>query len=72
MGRVEELLHSLPVVRSRSPRSVAGGCVVVSVNSMAGKDTTRRGPGKWEKFNLEMLITLAARAGHKVDLRVVA
>ena len=28
--------------------------------------------GKWEKFNLEMLITLAGRAGHKVDLRVVA
>jgi predicted XRE-type DNA-binding protein len=28
--------------------------------------------GKWEKFNLEMLITLAARAGHRVDLRVVA
>jgi predicted XRE-type DNA-binding protein len=28
--------------------------------------------GKWEKFSLEMLITLAARAGHKVDLRVVA
>ena len=28
--------------------------------------------GKWQKFNLEMLITLAARAGHKVDLRVVA
>jgi predicted XRE-type DNA-binding protein len=28
--------------------------------------------GKLEKFNLEMLITLAARAGRKVDLRVVA
>lgn len=28
--------------------------------------------GKWQKFNLEMLITLAARAGHKVALRVVA
>jgi predicted XRE-type DNA-binding protein len=28
--------------------------------------------GKWEKFSLEMLITLAARAGHRVDLRVVA
>jgi len=28
--------------------------------------------GKWAKFSLEMLITLAARAGHKVDLRVVA
>jgi predicted XRE-type DNA-binding protein len=28
--------------------------------------------GKWEKFNLEMLITLAARVGLKVELRVVA
>ncbi len=28
--------------------------------------------GKWEKFSLEMLITLAARAGHKVEVRVVA
>jgi predicted XRE-type DNA-binding protein len=28
--------------------------------------------GKLEKSSLEMLITLAARAGHKVDLRVVA
>ena len=28
--------------------------------------------GKWQKFSLEMLITLAARVGHKVDLRVVA
>ena len=24
--------------------------------------------GKWEKFSLDMLITLAARAGHKVEL----
>ena len=28
--------------------------------------------GKWQKFSLEMLITLAARAGHKVEVRVVA
>ena len=28
--------------------------------------------GKWEKFSLEMLITLAARAGHKVEVRIVA
>jgi predicted XRE-type DNA-binding protein len=28
--------------------------------------------GKWQKFNLEMLITLASRAGHKVEVRVVA
>ena len=28
--------------------------------------------GKWERFSLEMLITLAARAGHKVEVRVVA
>ena len=28
--------------------------------------------GKWEKSSREMLIIPAARAGHKVDLRVVA
>jgi predicted XRE-type DNA-binding protein len=28
--------------------------------------------GKWQKFNLEMLITLASRAGHKIEVRVVA
>jgi predicted XRE-type DNA-binding protein len=26
--------------------------------------------GKWDKFSLDMLITLAARAGHKVELSV--
>lgn len=28
--------------------------------------------GKWEKFNLEMLITLEAKLGRKVNLRLVA
>jgi predicted XRE-type DNA-binding protein len=28
--------------------------------------------GKWEKFNLEMLITLEARLGRKVSLRLAA
>lgn len=28
--------------------------------------------GQWEKFSLEMLITLAARAGRKVSLDLVA
>ena len=28
--------------------------------------------GKWRKFSVEMLITLAARAGHRVEVRVVA
>ncbi|MEO7952806.1 MAG: helix-turn-helix transcriptional regulator [Polaromonas sp.] len=27
--------------------------------------------GKWDKFSLDMLITLAARAGHKVELAMV-
>jgi predicted XRE-type DNA-binding protein len=27
-------------------------------------------PGKWDKFGLDMLITLAARAGRKVELAV--
>ena len=26
--------------------------------------------GKWDKFSLDILITLAARAGHKVELAV--
>jgi predicted XRE-type DNA-binding protein len=26
--------------------------------------------GKWEKFSLDMLVTLATRAGHKVQLEV--
>jgi len=28
--------------------------------------------GKWEKFSLEMLITLATRAGMRVSLRIAA
>lgn len=28
--------------------------------------------GKWEKFNLEMLITLEAKLGRKVNLKLVA
>lgn len=28
--------------------------------------------GKWEKFSLEMLITLVARTGRKVELRLAA
>lgn len=28
--------------------------------------------GKWEKFSLEMLITLATRAGMRISLRVAA
>jgi predicted XRE-type DNA-binding protein len=28
--------------------------------------------GKWDKFSLDMLITLATRAGLKVDLKLAA
>ncbi|MEQ1813691.1 MAG: XRE family transcriptional regulator [Candidatus Nitrotoga sp.] len=28
--------------------------------------------GKWDKFSLDMLITLAMRAGKKVELRLAA
>jgi len=28
--------------------------------------------GKWDKFSLDMLITLAVRAGKRVELRLVA
>jgi len=41
----------------------------LGVNQSRVSDLVR---GKLEKFSLEMLITLASRAGHKVEVRVVA
>jgi hypothetical protein len=41
----------------------------LGVSQSRVSDLTR---GKWQKFSLEMLISLASRAGHKVEVRVVA
>jgi predicted XRE-type DNA-binding protein len=42
---------------------------LLGVTQSRVSDLTR---GKWEKFSLEMLITLEARAGRKVTLELVA
>ena len=55
------------IQRSRLTQSEAARRLGVSQSRVS--DLVR---GKWEKFSLEMLITLAARVGHKVEVRVVA
>jgi predicted XRE-type DNA-binding protein len=42
---------------------------ILGVSQSRVSDLTR---GKWEKFSLEMLITLATRAGMRVTLRTAA
>lgn len=42
---------------------------ILGVSQSRVSDLTR---GKWEKFSLEMLITLATRAGMRVSLRTAA
>jgi len=42
---------------------------ILGVSQSRVSDLTR---GKWEKFSLEMLITLATRAGMRVTLKTAA
>ena len=42
---------------------------VLGVSQSRVSDLTR---GKWERFSLEMLITLATRAGMRVSLKIAA
>ena len=42
---------------------------VLGISQSRVSDLTR---GKWEKFSLDMLITLATRAGKKVELKLAA
>ncbi len=42
---------------------------ILAVSQARVSDLTR---GKWERFSLEMLITLATRAGMRVSLKIAA
>ncbi len=42
---------------------------ILGISQSRVSDLTR---GKWERFSLEMLITLATRAGMRVSLRIAA
>ena len=47
----------------------SGAAQILGVSQSRVSDLTR---GKWEKFSLEMLITLATRAGMHVTLKTAA
>jgi predicted XRE-type DNA-binding protein len=47
----------------------ASAAEILGVSQSRVSDLTR---GKWEKFSLEMLITLATRAGMRVSLKIAA
>ena len=62
MNDLREFIRTSGMTQSEAARLLGIGQSRVS-------DLTR---GKWEKFSLEMLITLEARAGRKVKLDLVA
>jgi predicted XRE-type DNA-binding protein len=64
-----DLMGDLREFIRRSALTQAAAAQRLGISQSRVSDLVR---GKWQKFSLEMLITLAARAGHKVDLRVVA
>ena len=47
----------------------SGAAKLLGITQSRVSDLVR---GKWEKFSLEMLITLVARTGRKVELRLAA
>jgi predicted XRE-type DNA-binding protein len=62
MNDLREFIRTSGMTQSEAARLLGIGQSRVS-------DLTR---GKWEKFSLEMLITLEARAGRKVKLDLAA
>ena len=55
------------IEKNRLMQSQAAGLLGITQSRVS--DLVR---GKWEKFSLEMLITLVARTGRKVELRFAA
>jgi predicted XRE-type DNA-binding protein len=62
MGDLREFVRDSKLTQAEAARRLG-------VSQSRVSDLVR---GKWQKFSLEMLITLASRAGHKVEVRVVA
>jgi predicted XRE-type DNA-binding protein len=62
MGDLREFVRNSKLTQAEAARRLG-------VSQSRVSDLVR---GKWQKFSLEMLITLASRVGHKVEVRVVA
>jgi predicted XRE-type DNA-binding protein len=64
-----DLMAELRKVIKAKKLTQAKAAKLLGVSQSRGSDLVR---GKWEKFSLEMLITLATRAGLHVSLKTAA
>lgn len=63
------LMNDLRLHIEKSGLTQADAAARLSISQSRVSDLVR---GKWEKFSLEMLITLEARLGRKVSLKLAA
>lgn len=64
-----DLMSDLRLYIERNKLTQAEAAIQFGVTQSRVSDLVR---GKWEKFSLEMLITLEARVGRKVKMRLAA
>lgn len=64
-----ELMCQLEILIRDKQWTQAQASEVLGISQSRVSDLIR---GKWEKFSLDMLITLATRAGKKVELKLAA
>ncbi len=62
MANLRKLIKDRKLTQARAAK-------IMGISQSRVSDLTR---GKWEKFSLEMLITLATRAGMQVSLKTAA
>lgn len=61
-GRIPPFIKDRKLTQARAAK-------IMGISQSRVSDLTR---GKWERFSLEMLITLATRAGMQVSLKTAA
>lgn len=64
-----ELMCQLEILIRDKGWSQAEAAQILGISQSRVSDLIR---GKWDKFSLDMLITLATRAGKKVELKLAA
>ena len=64
-----ELMCQLEILIRDKEWTQAEAAQILGISQSRVSDLMR---GKWEKFSLDMLITLATRAGKKVELKLAA
>ena len=69
LGMRTQLMGELRIKIRDMEWTQADAAEVLGISQSRVSDLIR---GKWEKFSLDMLITLATRAGKKVELKLAA